>query len=98
MYPIIFTVAVEDPHELIQYLSLSQSPTLTHATHTNQGKTNFFERRVGEYQKANVMACRGGGDDLDGQEEDGHEGGEGGSAQGTEVRQWGEHMDGRLVE
>lgn len=21
-----------------------------------QGKTNFFERRVGEYQKANVMA------------------------------------------
>jgi ribonucleoside-diphosphate reductase beta chain len=24
-----------------------------------QGKTNFFERRVGEYQKANVMADEG---------------------------------------
>ena len=23
-----------------------------------QGKTNFFERRVGEYQKANVMASK----------------------------------------
>ena len=23
-----------------------------------QGKTNFFERRVGEYQKAGVMASR----------------------------------------
>lgn len=26
-----------------------------------QGKTNFFERRVGEYQKAGVMANGGGG-------------------------------------
>lgn len=24
-----------------------------------QGKTNFFEKRVGEYQKAGVMATRG---------------------------------------
>lgn len=23
-----------------------------------QGKTNFFEKRVGEYQKANVMAAK----------------------------------------
>lgn len=27
-----------------------------------QGKTNFFERRVGEYQKSSVMAALGGGD------------------------------------
>jgi len=25
-----------------------------------QGKTNFFEKRVGEYQKAGVMASAGG--------------------------------------
>jgi len=28
-----------------------------------QGKTNFFEKRVGEYQKAGVMASAGGGQD-----------------------------------
>lgn len=27
-----------------------------------QGKANFFERRVGEYQKAGVMAGLGGGE------------------------------------
>ena len=26
-----------------------------------QGKTNFFERRVGEYQKAGVWSASGGG-------------------------------------
>lgn len=28
-----------------------------------QGKTNFFEKRVGEYQKAGVMAGTTGGQD-----------------------------------
>jgi hypothetical protein len=36
------------------------SPALPHAQRT-QGKANFFERRVGEYQKAGVMANGGGG-------------------------------------
>merc|ERR1719487_3118725 len=30
-----------------------------------QGKTNFFEKRVGEYQKAGVMASVGGPDNSD---------------------------------
>jgi len=32
-----------------------------------QGKTNFFERRVGEYQKAGVMASLGDGNGEGGQ-------------------------------
>merc|ERR1712087_769076 len=31
-----------------------------------QGKTNFFEKRVGEYQKAGVMAAVGGGENTQG--------------------------------
>jgi hypothetical protein len=37
-------------------------------TDTLQGKTNFFERRVGEYQRANVMSqshSSSGSDDRD---------------------------------
>merc|ERR1719221_1563212 len=31
-----------------------------------QGKTNFFEKRVGEYQKAGVMASTGNADEIKG--------------------------------
>ena len=51
------------------------SPDVTRVRHLLlfsplQGKTNFFERRVGEYQKAGVMAkahgAEGGGGAADG--------------------------------
>jgi hypothetical protein len=31
-------------------------PSLPHPATTRRGKTNFFEKRVGEYQKSGVMA------------------------------------------
>lgn len=34
----------------------SDLPRLTSQTMLSRGKTNFFEKRVGDYQKANVMA------------------------------------------
>ncbi|KAL8486323.1 hypothetical protein ACS0TY_022652 [Phlomoides rotata] len=44
------TYNVENPFDWMEFISL-------------QGKTNFFERRVGEYQKASVMSSLQGGSD-----------------------------------
>jgi len=43
---------VQNPFDWMELISL-------------QGKTNFFEKRVGEYQKAGVMASVGGPDNSD---------------------------------
>jgi ribonucleotide reductase beta subunit family protein with ferritin-like domain len=45
-YPKIYNV--KNPFDWMEQISL-------------QGKTNFFEKRVGEYQKTGVMAGAGGG-------------------------------------
>lgn len=38
----------------------SLTDSLIHSLTRSQGKANFFERRVGEYQKAGVMSNRNG--------------------------------------